>query len=189
MFWHLAIIIVLLIILFPKIFYKQPIKIIEGFASGKTDIVYSNRVIDDSSDKYANINEEILVLDQDPGIDRVPKFKYFRGPFYSYMALYSRMLNPKGEISTINTTLIQITEQNYDIMQLLGTNRVLVNDNFNNIKYYIKVLDKESYADEVKKARIRQIKLNNYTQCINLQKLTSPFNIAVANCKSHLQQS
>lgn len=188
MFWDLAIIIILLIILFPKIFYKQP-KIIEGFASGKTDIVYSNRVMDDSNDKYANINEEILVLNQDAGMDRVPNFKYFRGPFYSYMALYSRKLNSKNVLETINTTLIQITEQNYDIMQLLGTNRVLINDNFNTIKYYIKVLDKESYEDEVKKARIRQIKLNNYTQCINLQKLTSPFNIATANCRLQLQQS
>jgi hypothetical protein len=184
MICHIVFIILVIFIIYQKIYNKT----IEGFASGKTDIVYSNRVIDDSSDKYANINEEILVLNQDAGMDRVSNFKYFRGPFYSYMALYSRMLNPKGELATINTTLVQITEQNYDIMQLLGTNRVLVNDNFNNIKYYIKVLDKESYADEVKKARIHQIKLNNYTQCVNLQKLTSPFNIAMANCKSQFQQ-
>lgn len=168
--------------------YTYSGKVIEGFASGKTNIVYSNRVIDDSSDKYANINQEILVLTQEPGKDRNTPFQYFRGPFYNYMAIYSRKLNDKGVLTNINITLVQITEQNYDIVQLLGKNKALINDNYNQIKYYIKVLDKESYADEVKKARIRQINLNNYIQCINLKKLTNTHNVAISHCKSQFEQ-
>jgi hypothetical protein len=105
------------------------------------------------------------------------------------MAMYSRMLNNKGELATINTTIIQVTEQNYDIVQLLGMNRVLVNDNFNTIKYYIKVLDKESHADEIKKERKRQINLNNFNQCVTLQRLTGSTGEAVANCRSQFQQT
>lgn len=186
MFCHI-IFIILIVILFLK-FCKCLPKTLEGFASGKTDIVYSNRTIDDSNDKYANINEDILVLTQDPGKDRVPNFTYFRGPFYSYMAIYSRMLNPKGVLTTINTTLVQITEQNYDIIQLLGKNKVLIGDNYNTIKYYIKILDKDSYADELKKARIRQININNYNQCVNLQKLTTSLSVATSNCRSQFEK-
>jgi len=182
MFCHIILIIIIILAC-----YTYSGKVIEGFASGKTDIVYSNRTIDGSGDKYANINDEILVLTQEPGKDRTPNFIYFRGPFYSYMALYSRMLDPKGVLSTINTTLIPINEPNYEIIQLLGTNRVLINDNFNSIKYYIKVLDKTSHAEEIKKARIKQINLNNYNQCVNLQKLTLSFRIAESNCKLKLQ--
>ena len=162
-------------------------KTIEGFSSSKTDIIYSNRTIADNKDKYANINQEILVITQDPGKNRITEFNYFRGPLNSYMALYSRMLNPKGELVTINTTLVQITEVNYDILQLFGLNRALINDNFNGIKYYIKVLDKKSYEDELKKARTKRINLNNYNQCVNLQRLTNPTNISIANCRSKFQ--
>lgn len=180
MIFYIIFIILAIIILYKKICYKT----IEGFSENKTNIVFSNRTIDDSSDKYANVNQEILVISQDPGMNRIPKFKYFRGPLYEYIALYSRIKNSKNEIVTVDTKLVQIAEINYDIMQLFGQNGALINDNFNQVNYYLKVLDKKTYEDELKKDRIKKININNYNQCVNLQKLTSFTNIAVANCKT-----
>ena len=154
----------------------------ELFAAGKTDIVYSNSTTPDASDMYANVNEEILVLDQLPGANRTMKFKYLRGPLNKYIAIYAKQGN-----NIVNSVLVPINSISMDLMKTLGENRVLINDNSSNIKYYIRFLDDVSYSVERKKANAMADLQIKYANCVASKKTTNSRNMSVAECKKELQ--
>ena len=160
----------------------------EGFSASKTNIIYSNYTNDSNAQQYAKVNEEIIVLEQKPASDRNIKFKYFRGPLNKYMAIYVRKVIPgeSGEMR-INTILVQITELNYDILQLLGNNKALFNDMTSTIKYYIKVLDDVSYRFELDRYNQRQDIMNKYNNCVTKLSTTSSRNAAINTCNEQFK--
>lgn len=172
-----------IIILFIFLLHKN---ITEGFSATRTNIVYSNYESSDISDRFAKINEEILILEQQPAKERVMKFKYLRAPLNSFIAIYVRKEQADGQESgqvTINTVLIKIEMVNTDLIQTLGKNNVFVNDLTTTIRYYIKALDDKTFAYEKKKFDERNALLARYGECVELKKTTKSASLSVAECK------
>jgi hypothetical protein len=153
----------------------------ESFSASRTNIIYSNYENESDSQVYAKINEEILLLEQMPGKDRVIKFKYLRAPLKSFVVVYVRKDQDDGQI-TINTVLIEINSTSTNLIDMFGRNGVFVNDSSKNVRYYVKALNDTTYAfekDKVDKLKILKVKYNN---CINSKNDLTKLN-AVAYCK------
>lgn len=153
----------------------------EHFSANRTEIIYSNYENESSSQLYAKINEEILVLEQVPGKDRVMKFKYLRAPLNSWITIYVRKEQENGQV-TINTILYQITTDATDLINLFMKNNVFFNDNAKVIRYYIKALNETTYNIEKKASDAIKILRFRYNNCIKSKNDVSS-NIAIEYCK------
>jgi|SRR6476661_377955 len=167
---------IIIIVLYYKTIYK------ESFSASKTNIIYSNYENDSNLDKYAKINEEILILEQEPGKDRVLKFKYLRAPLNKYIVVYVRKEQESGQI-TINSKLIKIESVNTNLIDTLGKNGIFISDASNVIRYYIKFLDDQTYAIEKGKDDKKNEMLARFRQCVDLKKTTSNYAVALSECK------
>ena len=154
----------------------------EPFSASRTAIVYSNYEIDHQSDKFAKVNEEILILEQHPGKERVMKFKNIRVPLNTNIAIYIRKDQEGGQI-TINTYLFKTDTIVNNLITILGKNNLLTNDLSNVIRYYVKVLDDKTYAYEKKKYDEIMVLRDRYRQCIDVKKTTMNLAVAVDECK------
>lgn len=179
---HIVIISILVFVLIFELFNSKSRVMCEAFSSAKTNIVWSNYDSSDSSDLYSKENEEILVLEQNPGKDRVMKFKNLRAPLGKYIAVYVRMEQDGGQV-TVNSFLYQLETLNTNLIQLLGTNNLLITDQSKTIRYYIKLLNAQTYGIEKKKSDKQHATINRYLECIKLKKTTGSSNIAIAECK------
>jgi hypothetical protein len=152
----------------------------EGFSSTHTNIAYTNSLTGGSG-SYAKENESILVLTQIPGNIPKPTFKYFIGPIGQFMAIYStKTIN--GRESSFYTSILEIKDPRYDIMELLDASNALIQDRKYTIKYYIKVLNNLSYAYEMKKSQDRT-KSDSYTGCVEANAQVMGFDAAIEKCQ------
>lgn len=154
----------------------------ECFSAAPTKIVYSNSEQPNILDRYAKINEEILILEQQPGKENVIKFKYLRAPVNDWIVFYVRKEQENGQI-TINTFLMQMKEVYINIPQIMRTNNLIVNDVSNTYRYYIKALDEKTYPLEKEKDDKKKALMARYQECVNLKKTTNSPAVAVAECR------
>jgi hypothetical protein len=174
----------ILIIVLVLIFFANKLLVKEPFSSTPTQIVYSNAETANELDRFAKINEEILILEQRPGKESVIKFKYLRAPINSYVVFYVRKEDEieTGQV-TINTVLYKFETLSINIPQIMRQQNILVNDQKSVIRYYIKALDEKTLPIEKEKHEKKMAMMNRYNQCVNLKKTTQSVATAVADCK------
>lgn len=177
---HLLIVILLVIILCIEASKYTSNKIDESFSASKTNIIFSNYETEDTKERYALPNEEILVLLQRPGEDRKTLFKYFRGPISQNIAIYTKQERENKEF-LLNTVIVKITESNYEILQLLGLNKALLPDLQYNLRYYIKLLDEKTFNYETRKVNELKDRIYRYNLCIQAKMTTEPNKNAAIN--------
>ena len=151
----------------------------DRFSDLPSEIIYTQG----DNNKKVQVNEEVLVLEQQPGKDREIKFQYLKAPLNSHIVINVYRENPNSAPVKINAALSRIELVSTDVLKLLGSNNVLVADLQNVIKYYIKVLDNNTYATEKAEYNKMRAMAQKYSNCLNVKKTTMSYPLAVAECK------
>ncbi|MGL5934897.1 MAG: hypothetical protein ACRCZI_04665 [Cetobacterium sp.] len=155
----------------------------ERFSAARTNIVYSNSEKESIIDRFAKVNEEILILEQQPGQDSSIKFKFLRAPIDSHIIFYIRKEQESGQV-TVNTYLMKMTEPFINIPQVMKVNNLIINDLSTIVRYYIKALNDQTYAIEKEKDDKKKAIKARFQECVNLKKTTVTPAVAVAECKN-----
>lgn len=164
---------------------KSYSKTLEYFASSPTNNRLSNYEEDNSTDKFAYDNEEILLVTQLPNVPKKIEFSYIRAPLNKWIIIYVKS-NKTGSFKQIsNFAPIQIKYTNYKTLNLLGFNNFFISDNSATFLYYIKFLDKASYQNEINMLNKNNKAKAKYINCLNVNIALSK-NQAIEKCKTLL---
>lgn len=172
-------VIIIIIILYIFMCCKSTV---EPFSASKTNVVFSDFVIEDPTDKYANVSEEILVLTQVPGLDRKTLYTYLRTPIGKFLAVYAKKVDGTVE-TTVSTVIVKMDKMVSEIMPLLKKSGIIDINTTDNIKYYVKLLTDPKY--QVEQSKLTGVKevYRKYNLCVKSHTLASGAKKAAELCK------
>lgn len=173
----LTIVLVIIVLIF-IIFFKHNQ---EYFSQSKTNVIFSNYATENSEDKFANVNEEVLVVVQVPNIERKPLYTYIRTPIGKYLAVITKKVDITGE-TVLNTILVKMDKIVTEIMPLLKKSGALDINTTDNIKYYVKLLTDPKYqVEQTKLSGVKEV-YRKYNLCIK-SRMSSGIKKATESCK------
>lgn len=156
----------------------------ECFSTAPTNNILSDYPENNSSDKFANYNEEILLMTQYPNGTRKYNFTYIRAPLNNWIIIYVKS-NKSGQLERIsNFAPMQIKSSNYKVLNLLGNSNYLMRDAAP-LMYYIKFLDSRSYQYEINLINEKNKVKDKFQNCLATNAIL-PKSQAIDKCKTIL---
>lgn len=137
----------------------------ECFSSTPTDNRLSKDENDSANDKFASDGEDILLMTQTPS-GKTFEFNYIRTPLNKGFIISVKRVKDDEETQISNYPPMLNTTNNHKILNLLGNNNLLINDNTSTLKYYIRFLSTSLFNKEKAEYQKKSALLSKYNTCL-----------------------